>query len=93
MKTFAKIQNDKLLSGVCSGMAYSIGLPSWLVRIAFVLLLCLPGSVVLYVLMWAFVPKWSQDPSDYFERTNRMYQDTPKGQAPVTEASPSSPAQ
>jgi phage shock protein PspC (stress-responsive transcriptional regulator) len=38
MKTLAKIQQDKWIGGVCSGFAYALGIPTWLTRMALVLL-------------------------------------------------------
>lgn len=76
MKTLARIQQDRWLGGICSGFAYSTGLPTWLVRIAAVLLSlsCGVGGFV-YVLLWIFMPTWQVDPTDYTDRT------TPKTKA------------
>lgn len=81
MKTLAKINTDKMIGGVSAGIAYAVGVPTWMTRVAFVLALCLPGSFILYLLLWVFMPKWEKDPEDYFARTNRMYEDEKPGSA------------
>ena len=75
MKTLAKIQQDKKIGGVCSGFAYMMGVPTWIVRMAWALAV-LAGCgvpVIAYVLLWIFMPQWHVDPSDYPTRTQRCY--------------------
>ncbi len=49
---------DRWLGGVCGGIARSIGVESWLVRLAFAATLLLAGFGLLpYVLLWIFVPQ------------------------------------
>lgn len=70
MKTLAKIKQDRWLGGVCSGFAYALGIPTWLTRLAMALLFLSIGfGVVMYVLLWIFMPQWHVDPTDYRERT------------------------
>ena len=48
---------DRWIGGVCGGIARSMGLASWVVRLAFVLMvLCAGTGGLLYVLLWIFVP-------------------------------------
>ncbi len=48
---------DRWVGGVCGGIARSLGLASWAVRLTFVLMvLCAGTGVLLYVLLWIFVP-------------------------------------
>lgn len=48
---------DRWIGGVCGGIARSTGIESWLVRLLFCLLLVCGGvGVLLYVLLWIFVP-------------------------------------
>ncbi|MFT3715725.1 MAG: PspC domain-containing protein [Gordonia sp. (in: high G+C Gram-positive bacteria)] len=49
---------DKMIGGVCGGLADYFGVdPTW-VRIAFVVSVLLPGpQVLLYLLLWAVIPK------------------------------------
>lgn len=74
MKTLAKIQQDKKIGGVCSGFAYMMGVPTWIVRMTWVLAAIGCGvPLAAYVLLWIFMPQWHVDPSDYAARTQRCY--------------------
>lgn len=49
---------DRWISGVCGGIAKSLGLASWIVRVVFVLMVLGAGSgIFLYLLLWLFVPE------------------------------------
>ncbi len=49
--------DDRWIAGVCGGVADATGVESWVWRLLFVLLLLCGGAgLVLYVLMWIFVP-------------------------------------
>ena len=49
--------NDRWLGGVCGGLAEATGLEAWLWRILFVALMALGGcGVLLYIVLWIFVP-------------------------------------
>ena len=51
-------RTDRWLGGVCGGLAPATGLPSWLVRLVFVLLLVCGGTgLAVYLLLWIFVPQ------------------------------------
>jgi phage shock protein C len=51
-------RTDSWLGGVCGGLAPATGLPAWLCRLIFVLLVVCGGTgVMLYLLMWILVPK------------------------------------
>ena len=48
---------DRWLAGVCGGLAQATGLQSWAWRLIFSLLVLLGGTgVIVYLLMWLFVP-------------------------------------
>jgi len=50
-------RSDQWIGGVCGGIARSSGMESWLVRLLFcVLLLCGGVGIVVYLLLWLFVP-------------------------------------
>lgn len=50
-------RNDRWIAGVCGGIARSSGLESWVCRLIFaVLLLCGGTGLLIYVLLWIFVP-------------------------------------
>ena len=49
--------SDRWFAGVCGGIASATGVESWVWRLLFVLLLLCGGTgLLLYVLMWIFVP-------------------------------------
>lgn len=49
--------SDRWLGGVCGGLAQSLGVASWVVRLGFILLvLCAGTGVLLYALLWFFLP-------------------------------------
>jgi phage shock protein C len=50
-------RNDRWIGGVCGGIARATGVDSWIWRLLFALLLLFGGvGLVLYVLLWIFVP-------------------------------------
>ena len=50
-------RDDRWLGGVCGGIGRSTGIAAWLWRLAFsALVLCAGVGVVVYLLMWIFVP-------------------------------------
>jgi phage shock protein C len=49
--------SDRWIAGVCGGIARATGVESWLCRLLFAILLFFGGAgLVLYVLLWIFVP-------------------------------------
>ncbi len=49
--------SDRWLGGVCAGLAQLSGLAAWVWRVGFLLLaLCGGTGVVIYLLLWLFVP-------------------------------------
>ncbi len=50
-------ETDKMLAGVCGGLAAYLGIDPVLVRLAFVLLLLASGiGLVIYVILWVIMP-------------------------------------
>lgn len=48
---------DRWIGGVCGGIARATGVESWIWRLLFALLALFGGTgVVLYILLWIFVP-------------------------------------
>lgn len=75
MKTLAKIQQDKWVGGVCSGFSYSLGVPTWMVRLVATLFLFSGVGFCAYILLWIFMPRWHVEPQDYAVRTKRIFED------------------
>jgi phage shock protein PspC (stress-responsive transcriptional regulator) len=50
-------RTDRWIAGVCGGLAHATGAQTWVWRLVFSLLLVWGGAgLVIYVLMWIFVP-------------------------------------
>lgn len=50
-------RSDRWIAGVCGGIARTTGVDSWVCRLIFaVLLLCGGAGLLVYVLLWIFVP-------------------------------------
>jgi len=64
-----KVKGKGWLGGVCAGIGYWLGIPTWLVRVVWAFLVCVVGvGILIYVLLWIFMPTWEQVPGDYAER-------------------------
>jgi phage shock protein PspC (stress-responsive transcriptional regulator) len=51
-------RRDRWVAGVCGGVAAALGLDAWVVRLLFAALLLWGGAgLLLYVLLWIFVPE------------------------------------
>lgn len=51
-------RTDRWFGGVCGGLARLTGLESWVWRLIFAVLACFGGAgVLVYVLLWIFVPR------------------------------------
>ncbi len=70
----ARIPEKSKLGGVLAGFAYFFGIPLWLLRLLFVLVIILEGDdlaellILLYILCWIFMPVMGL-PIDFFART------------------------
>jgi phage shock protein C len=57
VNTFRRSRTDRWFGGVCGGMGRSTGMESWVWRLIFtVLFVCAGVGLLLYVLLWIFVP-------------------------------------
>ena len=62
LKRLSKSQDDKLIGGVCGGFGKHTSVPSWVWRFIFCVMFLIYGSgLILYILLWIFMPKESQD--------------------------------
>jgi phage shock protein PspC (stress-responsive transcriptional regulator) len=58
MTTMTRTRDDKVIAGVCAGIARRYGWRPNKVRLAFVLSCLLPGpQFVLYLILWYMMPK------------------------------------
>jgi phage shock protein PspC (stress-responsive transcriptional regulator) len=57
VNTFRRSRTDRWFGGVCGGIARSTGTEAWIWRLLFaVLFICAGAGLLLYVLLWIFVP-------------------------------------
>lgn len=57
LNAFRRSRSDRWIAGVCGGIARSTGVESWAWRLLFaVLFFCGGAGLLLYVLLWIFVP-------------------------------------
>lgn len=66
ISSLRKLQSRALVGGVCAGLAYWVGVPMWMARVCVVALaVFFPPSILVYALMWMFMPAWSVEPADF----------------------------
>jgi phage shock protein PspC (stress-responsive transcriptional regulator) len=59
---FRRSSQDRWIAGVCGGLGRITGIASWAWRLGFTLLLLCGGTgLLVYVLMWIFVPLSTED--------------------------------
>jgi phage shock protein C len=57
VNSFRRSRNDRWIGGVCGGIARSTAVESWVWRLLFaVLFLCFGAGLLVYLLLWIFVP-------------------------------------
>jgi phage shock protein C len=57
LNAFRRSRGDRWIGGVCGGIARSTGMEAWAWRLLFTLLfICAGAGLLLYVLLWIFVP-------------------------------------
>ena len=60
MDSLTRPRNDRMIAGVCSGIARRFGIDPTIVRIAFVASLLLPGpQILMYLAAWILMPEES----------------------------------
>ena len=63
-RILARSKRDKMLGGVCGGIAEYFGWPSWVVRFLYVLVSILSAAfpgILIYFLLWIFMPLEKDD--------------------------------
>lgn len=57
VNSFRRSRSDRWLGGVCGGMARATGTEAWVWRLIFtVLFICAGAGLLVYILLWLFVP-------------------------------------
>jgi phage shock protein PspC (stress-responsive transcriptional regulator) len=66
-----RITQKRVLGGICAGFAYWLGWPTWVVRVLTVIVTLFTAvPILVYIVLWIFMPAASQLPSDYEDRTS-----------------------
>jgi phage shock protein C len=56
-KRLTRVEDGRMIAGVCTGLAKYLGVDATIVRLIFVLLaLFAAGGVLLYIIMWLIMP-------------------------------------
>jgi len=64
--------NDKIIGGVCGGLARYLNIDPALIRIAFALITLAWGTgIIVYILLWIFLPKANDQPLQFKKRLYR----------------------
>ena len=57
VNAFRRSRSDRVLGGVCGGLGRSTGVEAWVWRLLFTVLFIFAGAgLLLYLLLWIFVP-------------------------------------
>jgi len=57
VNSFRRSRSDRIIGGVCGGMARATGVEAWVWRLLFAIMFIFAGAgALLYVLLWIFVP-------------------------------------
>ena len=66
-----KIKPKKMIAGICAGFAYWLGWPTWIIRALLVAAVIFAGTgLLIYIILWIFMPSADELPPDYDERTS-----------------------
>jgi phage shock protein PspC (stress-responsive transcriptional regulator) len=64
LRKLTRSESDRMIAGVCGGIAEFFGVDVTLVRIGFVLLSVFGAGLALYVVLWLIVPRASMAGAD-----------------------------
>jgi phage shock protein PspC (stress-responsive transcriptional regulator) len=65
LQTLTKSGKDKWVGGVCGGLGEHTSIPSWCWRFLFAVLFLFWGTgLIVYILLWMFLPKEVSDEKD-----------------------------
>lgn len=55
--TLTRPRSGKVIAGVCAAIASGFGLPTWLVRVGFVIFGLVGIGELVYIILWILLPK------------------------------------
>lgn len=50
-------RQGKLIAGVCAAIAHRFGIPTWLVRVGFIIFGLVGIGEIVYIVLWILIPK------------------------------------
>ncbi len=63
-KKLYRSQTDRIIAGICGGLAEHFDIDSTIVRLVFILVVALGGSgIFIYLLLWLLIPESSKEPA------------------------------
>lgn len=81
-KSLHRSQTDKIIAGVCGGLAEYFNIDPTIVRLLFILIIALGGSgVLLYLILWLLMPKNSKEEALITEEKIKEFADELKDKA------------
>ena len=72
---FGRSMVNKWLGGVCGGLEAGTGIPAWLWRLMFLLLVCFFGTgIILYLILWIVLPphRFSEQETQGFSKGGNL---------------------
>ena len=58
LRRLSKAKDDRWIGGVCGGLGEHTPVPSWTWRVIFsILFFCFGTGLLIYILLWIFLPK------------------------------------
>jgi phage shock protein C len=76
-KQLYRSDSDKMIAGVCGGIAEYFGLDSSLIRLLFILIILLGGSgLLIYVILWIILPISTQSEGEEMSKKMPDLEDT-----------------
>ncbi len=85
----ARSANDKMIAGVCGGLANYFGIDSTIVRLVFVLAVLSGLSPLIYIILWIVMPEEGaplySTPQQYVPQQPAPQQQAPQAQDPTGE--------
>ncbi|MGB3715378.1 MAG: PspC domain-containing protein [Candidatus Promineifilaceae bacterium] len=80
VKKLYRTQEDRMIAGVCSGLAAYFKIDATIIRVIFIILALFGGGILLYLLLWIFIPD-EPDGSPEFDQSEET--DQPEKEEPA----------
>jgi len=82
-KKLYRSQTDKIIAGVCGGLAEYFNIDSTIVRLIFAFIIIMPigGGLLIYLVLWLIMPKKPDEPAIVNKENIKEFIDEVKGRA------------